>query len=206
MSENSRKHYLLRLRRHLLRSSLRLRRRTGFSLIEASFAVVISVWFLVGVTGTIATAMQHQLEADRYIMAVALTEAKLSQLRNSPSLRPGHQEGTIEDAGLFTGLHWDLRVVDDKINLTEVQQTGRMHAPDVDDQLPDAVQNREQEESLGGRSGGLTTLGDLEVTRIIITISFPEELGLRPFRVETLQDKPRTSDASSLEGGSSGGF
>ncbi|MEQ9362934.1 MAG: prepilin-type N-terminal cleavage/methylation domain-containing protein [Leptospirales bacterium] len=193
---------LRRILRRFRTRARRLRRRSGFTLVEMALALAIASSFLVFLTANVSEGIQMQLEADRMTVAVAIAQAKLSQLRNNPNLSPIDQEGELTDAGMYSGYKFRIRVTEEDLDLAEIQQSGKIQSPALGDQLPAGVQNQAGAEESLGTSETTATGGKIPTMRILVVIEYPVGNGFREFRVETLQAARRASQGS---GGGAGG-
>ncbi|MCB1319876.1 MAG: type II secretion system protein [Leptospiraceae bacterium] len=193
-----------RIRLRFLAASLRMRRRTGYSLIEVIMAMAMAAPFLLILTATIAGGLQLQIQADRVVVALALAQAKLSQLANNPNLTETDTQGQL-DSGLYRGFQWHLRVTSETINLAEVAETGRLGGRDdeddggnadesLNDALPAGVQNVGEEEESWGSSDRAKAIADIPIMRISISIIYPEDAEMPEFHVESVQPAAKTSD------------
>ncbi len=177
--------------------NLRVRNRTGLTLVEMALATVVATTFSLYVTLFISGGIQAQVEADRMSIAASLAQTKMSQLLSAPTLEPTankpqpHHFG--RDSGVYAGYEVTVIVRQDKINLQNTLSSGELKSVPVDDKLPAGVQNQEQTIEKAGSSEASVTGGDVNVHRIVIDIKVP--LGpnsFRMYRVETLRsaDKP----------------
>ena len=177
--------------------NLRVRNRTGLTLVEMALATVVATTFSLYVTLFISGGIQAQVEADRMSIAASLAQTKMSQLLSAPTLEPTankpqpHQFG--RDSGVYAGYEVTVIARQDKINLQNTLSSGELKSVPVDDKLPAGVQNQEQTIEKAGSSEASVTGGDVNVHRIVIDIKVP--LGpnsFRMYRVETLRsaDKP----------------
>ncbi|MCR9144560.1 MAG: prepilin-type N-terminal cleavage/methylation domain-containing protein [bacterium] len=187
---------LRRLWRKLRNRARHLQRRAGFTLVEMALALAIASSFLVFLTANVSEGIQMQLEADRMTVAVAIAQAKLSQLRNNPNLSPLEKEDTISDAGMYSGYKFRIKVTEEDLDLAEIQQSGKIQSPALGDQLPAGVQNQAGNEESLGTSESTATGGKIPTLRILVVIEYPVGTGFREFRVETLQAARRASQGS----------
>jgi hypothetical protein len=164
-----------------------------------ALALGIASSFLVFLTANVSEGIQMQLEADRLTIAVAIAQAKLSQLRNNPNLGPLDEEGELSDAGMYSGYQFHLRVTEETLDLAEVQQSGKIQAPAVGDQLPAAVQNSQGNRESLGTSEQTATGGRIDTLRIVVIIKYPVGNGFKEFRVETLQAARKRSPGDGAE-------
>lgn len=182
-----------RIHRRLRHRARYLKRRAGFTLVEMALALGIASSFLVFLTANVSEGIQMQLEADRMTVAVAIAQAKLSQLRNNPNLSPVDQEGELTDAGMYSGYKFKIRVTEEDLDLAEIQQSGKIQSPALGDQLPAGVQNSSGKQESLGTAEQTQTGGKIPTLRILVVIEYPVGNGFREFRVETLQAQRKTS-------------
>lgn len=193
-----------RLLRRFRNRARHWRRRAGFTLVEMALALAIASSFLVFLTANVSEGIQMQLEADRMTVAVAIAQAKLSQLRNNPNLSPVDQEGELTDAGMYSGYKFRIKVTEQDLDLAEIQESGKIKSPSLGDQLPAGVQNQAGNQESLGTSTSTQTGGKIPTLRILVAIEYPVGNGFREFRVETMQAQRRPSQGSG-GGASSGG-
>ncbi len=167
--------------------------RKGFTLVEMALAQGIASSYLEFLTANLSEGNQMQLEADRLTVAVAIAQAKLTQLRNTPNLGPLDQEGELNEAGMYSGYRFKIEVREEPLDLAEIQRSGKILAPAVDDQLPAGVQNTAGGTESLGTSEQTATGGRIDTLRIVVIIEYPVGGGYREFRVETLQAQRKTS-------------
>lgn len=164
-----------------------------------ALALGIASSFLVFLTANVSEGIQMQLEADRLTIAVAIAQAKLSQLRNNPNLGALDQDGELNDAGMYSGYRFKLKVTEEFLDLADVQASGKIQAPAVDDQLPAGIQNQAGDQESLGTSEQTATGGRIETLRIIVIIEYPVGNGFKEFRVETLQAARKKSQSEESE-------
>ncbi|MCB1172399.1 MAG: hypothetical protein KDK39_02485 [Leptospiraceae bacterium] len=177
---------------------IKTRLRNGYSLAEMALAVMAVSLYLGGIMWTIVGGVDLVVKADNRTIALALAQAKMSQLLNNPNLSPSRGEyRTINNSGIYNGFRWQVEIKQDKVNLAEVSEKGSM-APDIDDQLPASVQNPSTREESAGSSTSTVTGGDIEILRIIVSIKPPEAtsqdwvyrvVSFQPLRTSTKKDE-----------------
>ena len=199
-ARSARRGLFVRGRLWLRRATRSVQRRSGFTLVEMALALAIASSFLVFLTANVSEGIQMQLEADRLTVAVAIAQAKLSQLRNNPNLAPLDQEGELSDAGMYSGYKYHLIVTEEVLDLADVQQSGKIQAPALDDQLPAGVQNQQGDTESLGTSEATATGGRIDTLRIVVIVKYPVGNGFKEFRVETLQAaRKRSTPGEGLE-------
>ena len=169
-------------------TTLRLKRRTGLTLIEMSMAMLFAGIFSTTIVITVADGLEMQVEADRLSAAVAVTQMKLSQLLSNPNLETSEQKGAFDEKdGIYAGYKYEIKVREEKIDLAKVAETGELDGVNLDDQLPAGFQN-------GGASredkGPATqTGGVVDIVRIVMKVNYPRGRrgGEGEYRVETFR-------------------
>ena len=171
--------------------------RSGYSLAEMALAVMAVSLFLGGMMWSVVQGIQLTVKADQRTIALALAQAKMSQLMNNPNLSATKTEyRKMQSAGIYTDYRWKVKVTQDKVDLAEVSQSGRI-APAVDDKLPSSVQNNTTQKESLGTSKTTETGGEIEILRVTVSIKPPESTGADwVYRVTTFQPLKKTRQAS----------
>lgn len=187
---------LLRLKRKLWvlgSKSGRRRSRHGLTLFEMAIAIGLVSTVIVMILSSVSGSLQLQSEADRMSVAVALAQTKLSQLMSRPNLTTSHNKGNFgSNAGMYAGYEFEIDVREDRINLAEVAQSGKLQGTPVSDQLPAGVQNQGETQK-AGQTVATQTGGEVDIVRIVVLIRFPRGQGLKgTYRVETFRRSQKT--------------
>lgn len=169
--------YLQRSRRFVRRVRLRaklLESRAGYTIAEMSLAMMAAAICIGGISWQVAAAVELVVKADARTIALALAQAKMSQLMNNPNLSPTDQPyATMQNAGIYSGYRWKVKVNEEKINITAIAQ-GQMESV-FESQMPDGVQNNSTEEEFAGSSNETQTLGDVPIYKIVVSIMPPKD-------------------------------
>lgn len=172
------------------------RSRSGYSLAEMALAMMATSMYLGSLMWAIAGGVNLTLKADQRTIALALAQAKMSQLVNNPNLSPTDTDyAKISGSGIYNNYRWKIKISQDKVNLAEVAQSGKINF-DVSDKVPAGVQNQSTKKESMGSSTSTETGGELEIYRIIIMIRPPKTSSVDfVYRVSTFQPVRKTSSA-----------
>lgn len=178
-----------RIARNLARANRRLQKRAGLTLLEMGLAVATASSMAFLITSTVASALQMQMEADRITVAAALAQTKLAQLLTNTNISAGDSKGTFgSDAGIYAGYDWSVHIREEKIDLAQVLETGKLQGVPLGDQLPAGIQNQGEVQATGGTTAKTQTGGLVDVVRMIVRIHYPRGDGVKgEYRVETFR-------------------
>ena len=175
------------------RVNLRFHKRAGLTLLEMGLAVATASSMAFLVTATVASALRMQMEADRLTVAAALAQTKLAQLLTNTNVSTGDSKGTFgSDQGIYAGYDWSVHIREEKIDLAQVVETGKLQGVPLDDQLPAGIQNQAGPER-AGQTATTQTGGLVDVVRMVVRIQYPRGDGVKgEYRVETFRRSLKT--------------
>ncbi len=186
---------LRRRRSWLRRIGRRFSRTAGFTLVEASMAMMVAAAFSVMTLSFVGDGLSMLLEAEKLEAAAAAAQLRLSLLRSDPGLKNDRKEGEI-GGGVFRGMRYQQIVKEDVIDLAEVQATGELGAPNLDDLAPSGPQNAPARSESAGSSERSATGGRIEVVRIRLTIEYPVGIETGKLIINTLQPSRRVESSN----------
>ena len=170
------------------------RAKKGLTLIDMAFAVGVAATTSVLVVGTVANALELQVESERLAVATALAQTFLAQEISKPGLSTSNRKQKFgKNRGIYSGYSVEVDVKEKTIDLAEVQQTGTLKGVSVDDQLPPGTQNTNASGGTAGAGGsksagssGSQTGGRVDIVHIKIIVKYPRGRGrVGTYRVET---------------------
>ena len=168
--------------------------RKGLTLVDVAMAMLVAAVLLSTVLVLVADAQGMRKEAERISLAVALAQAKLSQLLSNPELESMKKKGMFDkNSGIYSEYEWEIEVREETIDLAKVAESGELESVPLDDKLPEGIQNESGREKMG-QGAATQTGGMVDIIRIIINITYPRGGSERgEYRVETFRGAKKTS-------------